>query len=247
VSFLHGFNLNADPLFKDTKGNVYNLSDKAPVFEVVESEGGLYIAARRNAESGEHYWRITPWVMPYFTIIPPRGNHPVHGHFWIPIDDEHCWAWSYDYHPVRALTSSERSAMEAGLGIHAKVEPGTFIPLANKTNDYLMDRNAQKEGRTFSGIEGIAIQDSSLQESMGPIQDRTKEHLVSTDNGIIMARHRLLRAAKDLAANGTLPPGRDPSHQRVRSVSIVLPAGTPFTEGAREAFKAAAGVAPTSV
>jgi hypothetical protein len=137
--------------------------------------------------------------------------------------------------------------MEAGLGIHAKVEPGTFIPLANKTNDYLMDRNAQKEGRTFSGIEGIAIQDSSLQESMGPIQDRTKEHLVSTDNGIIMARHRLLRAAKDLAANGTLPPGRDPSHQRVRSVSIVLPAGTPFTEGAREAFKAAAGVAPTSV
>ena len=40
------------------------------------------------------------------------------------------------------------------------------------------------------------MQDASLQESMGPIVDRTKENLVSTDNGIIMARHRLLRALK---------------------------------------------------
>ena len=247
VSFLHAHNLNADPLFKDTKGNQYNLSDKAPVFEVAESEGGLYIGARRNAESGEHYWRITPWVMPCFTMIPPRGDHPVHGHFWIPIDDEHCWAWSYDYHPVRALTSDERAAMEAGHGIHAKCVPGTYVPLASKANDYLMDRDAQKEGRTFSGIDGFAMQDAALQESMGAIQDRTKEHLVSTDNGIIMARHRLMRAAKQLAATGALPPGRDPAHQRVRSVAIVLPAGVPFTEGAREAFKAGEGVAPTSV
>ncbi len=51
-----------------------------------------------------------------------------------------------------------------------------------------MDREAQKRGDSYSGIEGIAIQDGSLQESMGPIVDRTKENLVSTDNGIIMAR-----------------------------------------------------------
>ena len=80
--------------------------------------------------------------------------------------------------------------------------PGTFRPLANKDNDYLIDREAQKAGETFSGVEGIAMQDASLQESMGPIVDRTKENLVSTDNGIIMARHRLLRAAKALADKG---------------------------------------------
>ena len=70
------------------------------------------------------------------------------------------------------------------------------------------------------------MQDASLQESMGPIVDRTKENLVSTDNGIIMARHRLLRAVKALVGQGdTIPPGVDPAHQRVRSAAIVLPPG----------------------
>ena len=52
------------------------------------------------------------------------------------------------------------------------------------------------------------MQDASLQESMGPIVDRTRENLVSTDNGIIMARHRLLRAVKALIDKGEAPPGR---------------------------------------
>src|SRR5215207_2855694 len=155
VSFLHSGELNTDPLFKGSKGNQYNMGDMKPVFEVVESPGGLYIGARRNAEEGNYYWRVTQWVMPAFTMIPPRA----------------------------------------------------YIPAANKTNDYLVDRKAQKEGRTFSGVWGIAMQDASLQESMGPIVDRTKENLVSTDNGIIMARHRLMRAAKALVEKGVIPPG----------------------------------------
>src|SRR5947208_783698 len=53
VSFLHSGALNTDPLFKGSKGNQYNLGDRKPVFEVVESEGGLYIGARRNAEDGK--------------------------------------------------------------------------------------------------------------------------------------------------------------------------------------------------
>src|SRR5581483_6766023 len=191
VSFLHRGALNADPLFKGAKGNQYNLRDAKPKFEVVESEGGLLIGARRNAEEGNYYWRITQWVMPFFTVIPPRADHPIHGHFWVPIDDDNCFAWSYDYHPTRPLTADEVKAMDEGYGVHVKLVPGTFRPLQNKDNDYLMDRRAQKEGKTFSGIEGFAMQDASVQESMGPIQDRTKENLVSTDNGIIMARHKL--------------------------------------------------------
>ena len=246
VSFLHRGDLNSDPLFKGAKGNQYNLSDSRPVFEVVESPGGLYIGARRNAEDGKYYWRITPWVMPCFTMVPPRGDHPMHGHFWVPMDDETCMAWSFDYHPVRPLSEYERQAMIDGHGVHVKIDKN-FRPLQNKDNDYLIDRAAQKAGKTYSGIEGIGMQDASLQESMGPIQDRTKENLVSTDNGVIMARHRLVKAAKDLAAKGSLPPGRDPAHQRIRSVSVVLSAGTPFKEGAGEALKAKEGVAQTSV
>ena len=171
----------------------------------------------------------------------------MHVHLWVPMDDENCMAWSFDSHPVRALSELEREAMEAGKGVHVKVQPLTFRPLQNRDNDYLIDRAAQKSGKTFSGVEGIGMQDASLQESMGPIQDRTKENLVSTDNGIIMARHRLMKAAKELAAKGTLPPGREPAHQKIRSVAVVLPPGTPFKEGAGEALKAREGIAQTSV
>ncbi len=140
--------------------------------------------------------------MPSFTMVPPRGDHPIHGHFWVPIDDENCWAYSFDYHPVRALTADERQAMMDGHGVHSENIPGTYRPVANKDNDYLMDREAQRRGEYYSGIKGIAIQDSSLQESMGPIVDRTKERLVPADSGIIKARQKLRKAAEALRDEG---------------------------------------------
>jgi phthalate 4,5-dioxygenase len=247
VSFLHSGALNSDPLFKGAKGNQYNLNDYKPQFEVVPAEGGLLIGARRNAEDGQHYWRITPWVMPSFTMVPPRGDHPLHGHFWVPIDDHNNWAWSFDYHPTRELTATEVQAMDEGKGIHVRYVPGTFRPLKNKDNDYLVDRAAQKARTTYSGVEGIAMQDASLQESMGPIQDRTREHLVSTDNGIIMARQRLMKAARALVEKGEQPPGVGPQAQRIRSVAIVLPAGQPFNEAAADALRAEPGKKHASV
>jgi phenylpropionate dioxygenase-like ring-hydroxylating dioxygenase large terminal subunit len=247
VSWLHRGNVNSDPLFKGAGGNKYNFGDLAPVFEVVENPGGLLIGARRNAEDDQFYWRITPWVMPCFTGVPPRGDHPMHGHFWIPIDDENCWAWSYDYHPVRALTPEERGAMKAGKGVHCEYVPGTYWPLANKDNDYLMDRELQRSGAEYSGIKGIAIQDGSLQESMGPIIDRTKENLVGCDNGIIMARHKLMRAAKALAEKGTLPPGVDTEHHKVRQAALLLPRDVAYNTGAAEALKQRRGQPQVSV
>jgi hypothetical protein len=180
-------------------------------------------------------------------MVPPRGDHPIHGHFWVPINDHSNWAWSFDYHPTRDLSEHEVQAMEDGHGIHVKYVPGTYIPLQNKTNDYLMDRAAQKAGISYSGIEGIAMQDASLQESMGAIQDRTRENLVGTDNGIIMMRQRLMKAAKALVEKGELPPGRDPAHQRVRSAAVVLPAEQPYKEAAREALLAEPGKPHASV
>jgi phthalate 4,5-dioxygenase oxygenase subunit len=247
VSWLHRDALHSDPLMQGSRGNQYNMGDSRPVFAVADQPAGLFIGVRRNAEPGTYYWRITPWCMPSFTMIPPRGNHPVHGHFWIPIDDENCWAWSFDYHPVRALTDGETDAMRDGKGIHTRTIPGTFIPAANRDNDYLMDRAAQKAGTTYSGVKGIAMQDASLQESMGPIMDRRKEHLTTTDNGIVAARDRLMRAARALADKGVTPPGTDPRSHRIRSASVVLPAGEPFEEAAHEALLARPGVAPVSV
>jgi phthalate 4,5-dioxygenase oxygenase subunit len=246
VSFLHRHNIRTDPMFKGARGNEYNLRDLRPHFEVAESPGGLYIGARRNAEDGKYYWRITQWVMPSFTLIPPRGDHPIGGHSWVPIDDENCWAWSTNHHATRPLTGEEREALEAGKGIHTPLIPGTFRPVANKDNDYLMDRQAQREGRSFSGVEGFAMQDASVQESMGPVQDRTRENLVPTDQGIIMARRRLIAAAQALA-QGVRPPGTEAQHQRVRSVSVVLEKDLNFAEAAAEHLTPQPGSAHATV
>ena len=84
------------------------------------------------------------------------------------------------------------------------------------------------------------MQDASLQESMGPIIDRTKENLVSTDNGIIMARHRLLRTLKAME-QGKEPPGVPHEHQRVRSAAVVLPPDKHFKDHAKEALAVQTG------
>ncbi len=247
VGWLHKATIESDPLFNNSRGNKYTLEDSRVLFEVVEQPSGLYIGARRNAEDGQLYWRITAWMMPYYTQIPPRADHPIHGHFWVPMDDENCWAWNYDFHPVRPLSPRELSAMEAGEGIHCKLDPATFRPLANKDNDYLMDRESQKSGRTFSGIEGFAMQDASLQESMGRVVDRSKEHLVATDMGVVLARRQLLRAAQALEESGATPPGIDPATHRIRSASVILPPDMPFMDGARDALKVRDGLAHTSI
>jgi len=246
VSFLHSGALKRDPLFVGAKGNVYNERDLMPVFEVQEFEGGLLIGARRNADEGRYYWRITPWIAPCFTLIPPRGGHPIGGHAWVPIDDQRCWAWSINYHPRRALTEEELSAMRSGAGIHVKYVPGTYVPLANKSNDYLLDRAAQASGASYSGVEGVAMQDASLQESMGPIVDRTKEFLVATDSGIVHTRRVLLRAAQ-ANREGKPIPGLAPEEQRVRSCSIELARDVRFKDGARHGLFADADTDPVSV
>jgi nitrite reductase/ring-hydroxylating ferredoxin subunit len=246
VSFLHGAALKHDPLFVGSKGNEYNERDRMPEFDVVDFPGGLLIGARRNAEAGRYYWRITPWVLPTHTIIPPRAGHPLGAHVWVPIDDEHCWAWSINYHPRRSLSQAELNAMKSGKGIHVAYVSGTFIPLQNKTNDYLIDRDKQKKNLSFSGVEGIAMQDASLQESMGPIQDRTRENLCPTDRGIVMARRKLLEAAKAASA-GSPPPGLRAEEQRVRSCAIELPRDQHFKEHARHGLFAAPDTDPLTV
>nr|WP_207955879.1 Rieske 2Fe-2S domain-containing protein [Rubrobacter marinus] len=248
VSFAHRFNMDDDPMHRDTPGLEYLKQDTRPKFEVAQSDGGLLIGARRNADEENFYWRITQWLMPWYTIIPPFGTHnPLGGHAWVPIDDENCWAWSINYHPARPLSDEELASMQAGEGIHVEYIPGTYRPVANKDNDYLIDREAQRNQKTFSGVKGISMQDASLQESMGEICDRTKERLGTSDAGIIMARRRLLSAARKLQQESLDPPALDPSTHRVRSTSVLLPKGVPFKEGAEEAMVAEPGTTFVSV
>ena len=90
-------------------------------------------------------------------------------------------------------------------------------------------------------VAGFGMQDGSLQESMGPIVDRTRENLVPTDYGIVMARNRLRKAATDLRDKGIMPPGRDPEHMKTRSISVLLDPELNYAEACREDMVAAEG------
>ena len=240
VSFLHSGDVGRDPLHKGTAGAKYAASTKTE-FDVMDSVGGLAIGAKRPAEEGQHYWRLSQWMMPWYTLIPPYKGNALNGHAWVPMDDDNCMAWTMTFHPTRPLTEDEINLMETGHGVHTVLIPdGSFRPVANRDNDYFMDREAQKAKIYYSGIKGFPIQDASLQESMGPICDRSREHLVSTDKAIVMARAKLRKAAIEVQQGGKVP-GLDAEGQRVRSASFILPVDGPFRETALEAQQVRVG------
>ena len=113
--------------------------------------------------------------------------------------------------------------------------PGSqWRPRQNIMNDYRNDYRAQQTER-WCGIPGTWAQDSGMQETMGPIYDRSKEHLVSTDSGIIHTRYRLLNAARALRDTGELPPSAtDPTLFAIRSAATVLEKEEDWVEATRQ-------------
>ncbi|HEY1337934.1 MAG TPA: Rieske 2Fe-2S domain-containing protein, partial [Bryobacteraceae bacterium] len=154
----------------------YHMLDKAPRFIVKQTDYGLIVAVRRNAEQDSYYWRLTQFLLPSHTIIPYQPGHSIHGHCWVPRDDRTCWVWSISWNPDAPLSHEEWDGIRSETFVHAGVDPATFRPLRNKNNNYLIDREAQRHDN-MTGIHGFAAQDQAIQESMGAIVDRTRERL----------------------------------------------------------------------
>jgi hypothetical protein len=85
----------------------------------------------------------------------------------------------------------------------------------------MIDRRVQKS-ETFTRIDGINTQDRAVQEGMGPIVDRSKEHLGPADRAIIATRRLLLDAVKLVEAGGD-PPGTDTSYYQARAIEKIFP------------------------
>jgi phthalate 4,5-dioxygenase len=233
VSFVHRYEVDIDPMHRGTKAIDYIKADGNVTFEIEQHDGGLTMYGKRKGEADSNYWRITQWLFPWYTFIPPFGEHALGAHVWVPIDDENCWAWSMNFHPNKPLSEEEVDAMKSGKGIHVKYESGSFRPAANKDNDYLIDRVAQKERRSYSGVFGFSEQDASLQESMGPIQNHEAERILPTDKGISMARRMLIEGVKSIE-NGAEPPALKAASHRVRAAGVLLPINQTPMDWAKE-------------
>jgi hypothetical protein len=178
-------------------------------------------------------------LMPFHKIISSQ----IHAaHVWAPIDDENTMLYSVDFHPYRPLTEEDLATSKAGDGIHTLNIPGTDHSVANKANDYQINRKLQASGKSYSGMKGLAVEDCGIQESMGPIADRMLENLLICDTAIAKIRRLLLQTLRDHAEGKTLP-GMDAASYRVRSTRCYTPKGVSFAETMHDRVRVAAQAA----
>jgi phthalate 4,5-dioxygenase oxygenase subunit len=229
VSWLHApLQVEASP-FRG-RFNDAIIRDGAPQITVKPTDYGFCYGARRDADNGEYYWRVTQWLLPTFSLIPAHG-FPRGGRCWIPIDDTHISVIQYNYHPERPLTEAEVQRGKNSPQIQParyRLPDGVTIDICrdvlNADNDYLIDRELQRT-QNFTGIQVIRTQDTAMTESMGGIVDRTQEHLGTTDVAVIAARRRLLKMARDLEDGVEPVEALRPEIYNVRAVDMVCTEG----------------------
>jgi hypothetical protein len=205
----------------------FSFRDRAARFHVEDTDGGILIGANRNAEEDSYYWRISRWLFPWVTMIPREPKGPCRSGLIVPVDDENCWFFLVRWDPYKPLEGPYNEAPRDGM------VPGTWLGLANKTNHYLIDREAQRT-ETFSGIPSSMgrAQDAAMTDSMGAIVDRTEEHLGTTDAAIIRMRRRLIQGARDLQEGIEPYAASHPEVFKVRSGGALLPRNIHFTDDA---------------
>jgi len=245
-SFLHmpapGLASNENPtVAADERRLRWLRSDPMPQFTVVEHDVGFVIGGARKADGEDLYWRITQFMLPAHSVTPSAMPGEIYyGYTWVPITDETCWIYVYAWSPEREISAAERARFTTGgYGQFAELGPG-YVPLRNRSNDYLIDRDEQKH-RSFTGVRGVAEQDAMAQDSQGLIADRTREHLTPTDVGAVRFRRVMLEGAKALRE------GREPAaaqrHEsyRLRAGGCIAPSRLTFEEVMRQRFGSASG------
>lgn len=205
----------------------------ATLYEVMPTDFGFIVGTGRDKGDGFVMWNMNVMLMPFHKII---SSFPHAAHVWAPIDDENTMLYSINFHPTRPLTDDDLARETSWRGIHTENIPGTDMAIRSKANDYLIDRALQKSGRSYTGMKGLGTQDCAIQESMGPIADRTKEHLLASDAAIVKIRRLLRQTLADLAAGKPLP-GMNPHSFRVRSARVELPYGASLSTAMAEAVR----------
>ena len=174
------------PGFKPTSPFVRG---QAPTLIIDLTDYGYHYAVIRPLGADEVHIRTYHFIMPFHQIRPSRteqGTPAGAGHIWVPMDDEttmvYNWHVSVSDEP---LADDDRLERRSGNGPY-DVDQTTFRSIRNRQNNYLLDRQAQRT-ETFTGIDGINTQDRGIQESMGPVVDRSREHLGPADRAVIQA------------------------------------------------------------
>jgi hypothetical protein len=221
----------------------YIVANRSTTFIVKDAEFGCSYGAYRPGEPGTNYFRTMHWLFPWVTMTPViKLGQTSSCVITVPLDDTHTMSWGMTTGrldrppaPPGAAPAGNRSLLPNNAGWLGRYRLKFFYDTAaEESYDFGVDRVEQKTGRTVTGYTGLAsvpVQDGAITWSQGPIVDRSREHLGTTDAMIARVRRRLLDAAKALREKGTVPPGVDnPGMYRQRSGWALVPETQDFWE-----------------
>ncbi len=239
-SFLHNNDLSDMAHFKRIA--------QSPRLEVERTAYGFRYAGVRDIGEKGQYVRIYQFVLPFHQFRSAQVNYEqgqgsrksipqIRGHMWVPMDDENTliFNWIFAIEENKPFTREYIDKYEAGAGRGPTGE--TRVRHRTRANDWFIDREVQRS-RTYTGIQGVNSQDLAVQESMGPIADRSREHLGTTDKAIIELRRLLLDSISDMK-KGMAPRGVDPrTYRHIRAGDIVAPPGSNWRDTAKNMLAA---------
>jgi phthalate 4,5-dioxygenase len=251
VGFLHAGSIDGNELDPNDPQR-YTVLNRAPQINVTETPFGTMYSASRDADLGNEHHRFACFVFPFWVTYPSdQLEKNVSANAWVPIDDEHTMVINIDL--FRGVGKDTALRYKDGSMVPGLARPQKYLPrstdwmgrwrsVLNAGNDYGIDREAQR-ANSYTGIDGITLQDQAIIESMGPIVDRTLEHLASSDRMVMLTRRVLLRAAREYKETSKLPAVVDnPSLCRdARGGDIVVPVGTDWLDGYESAMNDAVG------
>jgi phenylpropionate dioxygenase-like ring-hydroxylating dioxygenase large terminal subunit len=199
ASFLHRFFKDEDPedqygkQFRDIAANTdlpitQILRDyQRPHIELEETNYGIRIKTLRHLEKGQTHVRVTNQVFPCAISIPMSNTMTI-TQWHVPIDDQSCFWYAMFTSFAKPVDKEKMRAQRL-----AEHTLPNYVPIRNKTNQYGYDAEEQKN-YTYTGMGmDINVHDQWACESMGPVQNRTKEHLGTTDKAISAYRRLLLQ------------------------------------------------------
>jgi phthalate 4,5-dioxygenase oxygenase subunit len=174
-------------------------NDKAPRLEVEATQWGFHYAALRRPirdPETQVYLRTTLFIAPFTVLIPPNNQYNL-AQMLVPIDDVNCMFYWIAWHETKGVSQEAwRRFCHATPGVDLDRD---WRKLRTSDNDYRQDRARMKAG-DFTGIDGIPTQDMAMWESMGPIADRSRDHLGGSDQAVLQFRRQMVAAAKSVAA-----------------------------------------------
>jgi phthalate 4,5-dioxygenase len=186
---------------------------------------GLQITALRPMTDALTHVRVTQGIFPYTFVIPLSETLTI-TQMHMPVDDTHTYWYSF-FTSFAGPVDKEAMRRQRNQFIPLP----DYVPKSGRHNGWGFDADEQRS-RTFLGMgeEDINVHDQWAVESMGPIQDRTREHLGTSDKIIMVNRRLLLQAIESVQQGGPAPGVADPALAALMvgpdTVDGIAPAGT---------------------